>query len=195
VTLNTTQSTTGLAVDNLRLNVPTVVAIQVNDGAIQRSMVNSVNIEFASKVTLPADAAYAFSLIGPSGPVSVNVDTTGSPSGQTIARLTFSGPGTLGGSLNDGNYTLTVLGQQITLGDQAFDADNNGVPGGSLAFSFHRLFGDADGNRNVSAADFNAFRLAYGQVGPSLFDVDGDGVVSAADFNQFRMRYGMMLMP
>ena len=55
-----------------------------------------------------------------------------------------------------------------------------------------RVFGDSDGNGTVTAADFNAFRLAYGASGASIFDFDGDNQVSASDFNQFRLRYGVM---
>lgn len=194
-TLNTTQSITSLSVDNLRLNLPSITSTQVNDGSNQRSIVTSLSVEFSALVTLPTNAADAFTVVGPNGQVPVSVDTSGSTATQTKTRLTFSGPGTLAGSLTDGNYVLTVLGNQITLGDQALNADNDGTPGGNFAFTFHRLFGDADGNRSVTAADFNAFRLAYGQSGPSIFDFNGDGTVSASDFNDFRMRFGATLLP
>ena len=42
---------------------------------------------------------------------------------------------------------------------------DGGVPmaaGGSL--TFHRLFGDVNGNKNVNASDYNAFRTAFGKI-------------------------------
>jgi hypothetical protein len=42
---------------------------------------------------------------------------------------------------------------------------------------------------------FNQFRLAYGQSGLSFFDFDGDHQVTALDFNEFRLRYGVTLAP
>jgi hypothetical protein len=58
--------------------------------------------------------------------------------------------------------------------------------------SFHRLFGDADGDRDVDSRDRKAFMKAYKskQFGPryvAYFDHDSDGDVDKADlavFNQ-----------
>ena len=58
--------------------------------------------------------------------------------------------------------------------------------------NFHRLFGDADGDRDVDISDFTAFRLAFGN-GASIFDADGDGDTDVADFTAFRTRFGSML--
>ena len=52
-----------------------------------------------------------------------------------------------------------------------------------------RLFGDANGDASVDAADFIQFRLSFGGTN-SIFDFDGDGSVSASDFIQFRLRFG-----
>jgi len=59
--------------------------------------------------------------------------------------------------------------------------------------TFHRLFGDSDGNHTVDAVDQAAFDAAFGQTdGLSLgtFDFDHDGDVDAADRTQFSKRVG-----
>jgi hypothetical protein len=106
---------------------------------------------------------------------------------QTIAVLSFN-------QLVDGIYSLGINASLATdyVGQQ-LDGDNDGLAGGNYTFSFHRLFGDSNGDGAVTAIDFNAFRLAYGTSGPSIFDFDNNGSVSAIDFNEFRLRYGVMI--
>ena len=63
-----------------------------------------------------------------------------------------------------------------------------------------RLFGDANGDRQVDNADFFAFRgsfsLASGQAGYlAFFDVNGDARVDNLDFFQLRTRFGITLGP
>src|SRR5262249_48097768 len=109
----------------------TVAAVDVNGGAAQRSMVTSLTVNFSGRVTLPAAPAGAFQLVGPGGAVALTVDLSGSTATQTVARLTFSGPGIVGGSLADGSYTLTVLGSQVLdASGRLLDGDGNGVAGG-----------------------------------------------------------------
>lgn len=102
---------------------------------------------------------------------------------------------TTGGPLDDGNYSLTVLADQIADGfGQALDGDGDGQPGGNLVIAFHRLFGDFDGNKSVNFSDFLAFRSAFGNpnAGP-VFDSNNDGAVNFTDFLAFRSRFGTML--
>jgi hypothetical protein len=153
---------------------PAVAGTQVNDGQAQRSQVTSLTVSFNEAVAV---AANAFVLTGPSGAVSYT-QTVLSP---TQVRLDFA-------ALADGVYSLNLAAGNVT------DASNQNLTA-HYSFSFHRLFGDADGNGSITAADFSAFRLAYGTTGPSWFDFDHDGQVSAADFNQFRLRYGVTLVP
>ena len=49
-------------------------------------------------------------------PFAVNVSNS---SGNTVATITFTGAGLTGGSIGDGNYTLTVLSAQVTINGQA----------------------------------------------------------------------------
>jgi hypothetical protein len=50
-----------------------------------------------------------------------------------------------------------------------------------------RLFGDADGDGNVDAADFGAFRAVFGSSSPVF---DGDGDTDTAGFGEFRAAFG-----
>ncbi|MBX7103178.1 MAG: M60 family metallopeptidase [Gemmataceae bacterium] len=166
-----------------------VASVAINDGSSQRSRVTSLTVTFGGIVTLPANTATAFALAGPGGAVPLSVDTTGSTSTQSGARLTFSGAGVEAGSLADGRYTLTVLGDSIFDGIGArIDADGNGQPGGVRTLEFHRLYGDTNGDATVNSADFLAFRLAF-LSNNVAFDWDGDGTVSANDLLQFRLRF------
>jgi hypothetical protein len=171
---------------------PRVQAVEVNGGAAQRSMVTGLTVAFDGLVTLPAVPATAFRLERGDGTVvTLAVDLSGSTSTQTVARLSFSGPGVVGGSLADGRYTLTILRDQVS------DPDGNRMEE-DRAEAFHRLYGDVTGDRTVNGADFNPFRLAFGAgTGhPNYradFDVNGDGVINGADFNEFRTRFGLSI--
>jgi regulation of enolase protein 1 (concanavalin A-like superfamily) len=162
-----------------------VTGVAVNDGSLQRSRVNQLTVFFDRVVTLPAVPNSAFSLFDGTNSWSFNVNVTQS-GGTTVAVLDV-------GELTDGNYTLTVFGDNVTdVIGRPLDGNANGTPGGNYVFQFHRLFGDVDGDRTVSALDFNAFRQSYG-TSVFAFDFDGDGLVNAADFNQFRTRYGVTI--
>lgn len=163
---------------------PAVQASAVNDGSVQRSRVGSVTLTFSESVTLGADALTLrrTGLGGPAGVVPLIIDTSLSTPTQTVAKLTFGGAFAQDGSLLDGNYTLTAAGGLV------LDSDGRGMSG-DFTLNFHRLFGDADGDRDVDATDFGAFRQAFGDVS-FAFDSDGDGDVDASDFGQFRQRFG-----
>lgn len=152
---------------------PTVAGIQVNDGSAQRSQVNQLRVTFDRTVTLPANPAAAFVLLGASGPMpfTVNLDNSGP---ATVATLDFA-------PLSDGLYTVTVLGTAVT------DAIGQAMPANN-SLEFHRLFGDIDGDRTVGNADFLAFRLAFLSNTPA-FDFDGDSLVGTEDFLAFRLRF------
>src|SRR5262249_9406856 len=148
--------------------VARVASVAVNGGALQRSRVTDLTITFRSVVTLPANLASAFKLtnttVQPNADVALNVDLSGSTATQTIAKLSWQGPVTEGGgSLIDGNYTLTILGSQITgEGGLQLDGNGDGTPGGDNVSTLYRLFGDVNGDRAVNGLDLTAFRNAFG---------------------------------
>lgn len=177
--------------------LPTVTGVTINNGNAQRSMVQSVTVQFSGVVNFaggPAGAANAFQLrqAGSSTNVTVNVDLTGSTATQTIAKLTFSGSFTEGPasnpSLMDGNYTLTVLSSQIT----------GGLGGGDNVSTLFRLYGDINGDKAVNGTDLTAFRAAFGSTTTdptyvAAFDFNGDGAINGTDLTQFRTRFGVIL--
>lgn len=181
--------TTAEAAVEVQALPPRVIAADINDGAVQRSLVTNLRITFSEPVTTPAGLAAALSLqrTGPSNPIGfVNLDPlkTGN-----IVTITFVQGWVVdidpGGSLQDGLYQLTIVASKIAGLGGLLDGNGNGVGGDNRVQSLHRLFGDADGDRDVDAGDFGAFRAAFG--GPSIaFAFDNDGDVDAEDFGEIR---------
>ncbi|HEY1377481.1 MAG TPA: right-handed parallel beta-helix repeat-containing protein [Gemmataceae bacterium] len=187
--------------------VPTVTAVAVNDGSLQRSVVRSLTVTFDSAVTFAGgNAAAAFQLArtgptGATGNVTLTPTVTTDAQGRTVVKLTFSGPFTesntvagINPSLIDGLYTLTVFGAAVTGADGvALDGDGDGLAGGDKVFATHRLFGDVDGDGDVDLLDLNSLVPAlFGTVGQPAynpaFDFEGDGDVDLLDLNQFVQR-------
>jgi hypothetical protein len=178
---------------------PTVTSVAVNDGAPQRSRVTTLAVTFSEAVSFAGPAAGAFQVVrtGPGEPLGA-VAVEAVPAGNTVA-LTFTAGGPVGleaGSLPDGTYRLEIDAAKVIGAGGALDGDGDGTGGDGYATPatgpgcIHRLFGDADGDGDVDAVDFGAFRGAFG-TGPSIFDADADGDTDAADFGGFRARFGM----
>lgn len=176
----------------VRISVPQISTVQVNDGSAQRSRVKSLRLPFNELVTFDSSS---FLLTGPAGTVPMSIDNSASTLTQTIVILTPTGPGIIGGSLPDGLYSLTLFASQVTDSfSQALDGDGDGIPGGDFDFDFHRLFGDLDGNRTVDGSDFSAFGAAFGYTGfDSAFDYDDSSTVDGSDFGEFGNRFGVTL--
>lgn len=175
---------------------PRVQGVNIGDGTSQRSRLNLLHVVFTKIVDFAGNLADSFQLVGPNGSISVNVDLSLTTPVETVAKLTFSGPNTDNGWLKDGKYTLTIPGGTVSTGGVLLDGDSNGQAGGNYSMQFHRLFGDGNGDGQVSAVDFNMFRAYYGSNAPgNMFDFDGDNLVNAADFAAFRGNYGITLIP
>ncbi|HBE70407.1 MAG TPA: hypothetical protein DDW52_19835 [Planctomycetaceae bacterium] len=169
--------------------IPSVESVQVNDGSAQRSMVRSLTVTFDSGVSIDP-GAFAISNIGSGSSFTIDDSdiALSEVNGKTIAVLTFgnSSTGIIGGSLADGNYRLTIDATKIRVGVDSMASDH--------IDEFFRFFGDVDGDRDVDAFDFRAFRKTYRKSYldadfNSLFDFEGDGDVDAFDFREFRSRY------
>lgn len=163
--------------------VAAVDAVTVNDGATQRSMVNSLTVTFSSPVLLDPGA---FDVVRQGGG-SFRVDVSASVvDGHTVAVLTFAGDDIIGGSLADGTYTLTVRG------DHVHDALGRELDGDRVD-TFFRLFGDTNGDGAVTRADLDAFIGTYGKSQGEdgylwYLDYNGDGTVDYTDWLAFRDR-------
>jgi V8-like Glu-specific endopeptidase len=195
-----TQKVFTIAVDNLA----EIESVVVNGGANQRSRVDSITVQFDSQVTID-ESAFQVNRRGPTGgPVDVTFESN-VIGGKTYATLLFSGAHTFAGSLNDGNYDLRILGNQIIdLNSNHLDGNKDGDFGGDHVFGadeadgFYRLFGDHDGNRVVGMLDFARFRSAVGSIAGDdnylgYFDLDNNDSIDRDDFTQFRRRFGTRL--
>jgi len=184
--------------------LPFVTSVVLNGGAAQRSMVTELAVTFSEPVSFPSGlaAAFQFARTGPGGPTGA-VNLSLAQTGNEVTA-TFAPGGAVGvdpgGSLTDGNFTLTVVSSKVQGAFGLLDGNGDGTAGDDYVQAggpaspsrLFRLFGDADGNGSVDAADFAGFRTAFGD--PSeAFDFDGDGDVDAADFGQFRQRFGVSL--
>jgi len=104
------------------------------------------------------------------------------------------------GALADGRYALVLRGAGIhDLAGNPLDGNGDGQPGDDYAHSFFRLFGDADGDRDVDFADLLRFRRTYQKSAgdpafDARFDADADGVVGAADLAAFGNNYQKALV-
>jgi hypothetical protein len=160
---------------------PVVAQVVVNGGEVQRSRVTSVRIDFDRVLNVPADA-FGLRRTGDGAVVSLSASVVNDAA--TRVTLTFSGGPVEFGSLADGRYTLTASAAALNL-----DGNGDGIAGDDFTTSLHRLFGDNDGDGDVDAQDFGAFRAAFGGTS-NTFDFDNDGDVDAADFVAFRGRFG-----
>ncbi len=171
---------------NVSIDTVGVESSTIDDGTIQRSMLRTARVDFTGLVNLGANPAQAFLVIkAGGGNPAFTVDLGASTPTQTIATLTFTNP------LADGDYTLVVFANSVTSAE--------GVPmANNYTHSFHRLFGDIDGNRTVNSADFAQFGATFGVTQGSqgyyaAFDFNGDGIVEATDFAEFGARFGVTI--
>jgi hypothetical protein len=171
----------------------TVASVLVNDGSVQRSMVNSVTVTFSTVVHLDPGA---FELVRQEGGVIQLQVAQAVVDGHSVDTLTFVGAGIIGGSLADGNYTLTIHGGLIQdeFG-QALDGAGTGVAGSDRVDTLFRLFGDADGDGHVDLGDLLRFAGTFGKHAGDpgylwYFDYDGDGRVDGSDLVQLLRRFG-----
>jgi hypothetical protein len=177
---------------------PTVEAVVVNGGAVQRSEVTTLTVTFDAEVAI-APGAFAITGTTPGGfplpAVTVAVGTPTVVAGKTVVVLTFLGPGTESGSLADGWWVLTVDPAKVTANGIPMAA---GYSSASAGVPIGRLFGDSDGDGDVDAADRAAFVAAYGSTAPGpgydpTFDVNHDGLIDSIDLDAFNLRFGTQL--
>lgn len=175
----------------LTVNAVPVNYVYLNGSASgQRSQVTSLVLNFQSPVTLAASDLELLKLSnldlsGPSAAVTTLLLSTPGPA--TTFTITF-GSGTSvinraapggGNSLADGNYQLTIAG------------NNNYQFGDEFNDKFFRMFGDADGDGDVDGSDSLKFRQALSVYNPAL-DWDGGGQVTngSVDSSNFAANNG-----
>jgi methionine-rich copper-binding protein CopC len=169
---------------------PVVTTFSVNGGAVQRSMDTLVTVVFNQPVNLNGGITLTQRATGGGSPTPMAF-AINSPDNGTTWNLTF--PSGIGGSLPNGIYDLTVSSALVTS-----IASGLSMPA-DQTFTFHRLFGDADGNGIVNNADYFAFKKSFGQSADSaaynaIFDYDGNGIVNNADYFKFKLDFGVALL-
>ncbi len=200
-----------------------------NNNWQQRSMIRRARISFSDFVFFDTSAMTLTRLNAPPSPYTSNYSLTGGSyfGPVTATRIgpvvfdstatqrlfnydfVFSGNGVeVSGSLVDGVYDLALNNAAI----QAYvplspSPPYGSFPGlqlgggvGSTTLTFHRLFGDVNGDRVVNAIDQNlaiyGFNAAYRSVrGQSKYqeylDFDNDNDVDGADRTQFNRRLNL----
>lgn len=165
--------------------IPNAIAMQVNDGAAQRSMVKQLFVTFNTLVNLNTAPFEVRPLAG--GNTVPITWSTADVNGQTIATISFT---TGNGSIGDGRWRLTTIASQVShrVGSAPLMSVNR-------TDDFFRLFGDANGDARVNATDMTLFRAALGSVSGSssyrnYFDFNNDGRIDNFDFTTFRANLG-----
>lgn len=161
----------------------------------QRSLVRRLTVTFDSIVDI---ATEAFRLQNTTTGQSFVIDDAdvaiSETENKTVAVLTFANSSStvLNGSLEDGNYTLTINKNKVT------EPGRHDAMAADFTDDFFRLFGDVDGDRDVDALDFNSFRATFFKTDSDpefneVFDFDGSGGIDVLDFNAFRARFFQQL--
>ncbi|MDB5300985.1 MAG: hypothetical protein JWO87_2648 [Phycisphaerales bacterium] len=179
---------------------PTLASTTIDNGTKQRSLVRSLTFKFSSAVTLSAGAITLAQLnTGGSGANDGSAPTDasaalGTPSSSdggltwVVPIKTTSAYSALG-SLTDGVYTTTVHASLVV------DTYGQHLTGGDQMKTFHRLFGDINGDKRVNATDYQQFTAAFGSNNLAAnyvvyFDYNHDNRINATDYQQFSGRFG-----
>ncbi|MEM9825839.1 MAG: LamG-like jellyroll fold domain-containing protein, partial [Planctomycetota bacterium] len=156
-------------------NLPEIASTTIGDGSPQRSRIRGVEVAFDQVVDVEMDAIEVIDANGDVVAATLEMDDA---SGNTIARLTFTGP-----RIADGDYRLVVKGDRISA---------VGAPlGDDVHADFFQKYGDTDGNGSVDLLDFADFRSSFGtREGDPGFsdslDFNEDQAIDLIDFAAFR---------
>lgn len=149
-----------------------VTGLQINSGDAQRSKIAQIKVVFAQPIAQPTPIFTlkihgTATILNPAFITKTDVSDGGRCVTYTLATKVVNNV-YLG--LNDGIYDLTVA-----------DAPT----GQSVTKTFHRLFGDSNGDGSVSNLEITSIRS-----GAYLWylDYDGDGIFTALDYNQATAR-------
>jgi fibronectin type 3 domain-containing protein len=208
---STPNAETGIATATITVTqpAPNPTSTVIGDGTAQRSVFNSVTLNFDEAVTLG------------SGAITMNKVTTGTvddglgnpnsvthpilTSTDVTGGLTFTKVGdghqwivsvTPGGVLDDGFHDFLDGVYQYTLhASQITNSTGGTLSGGDHTASFLKRYGDIDGDGIVGNIDFGRFKTAFGKsaatppVNTPAFDIDHDGIVGNIDFGRFKTNF------
>ncbi len=174
---------------------PSVVSVEINEGAVQRSTVTKVQVTFDRLIDAPSSAFTLTNLGTTNAPANLPVTglliTPTDDGSQTVVMLSLPE----GRSLSDGNYRLDIDGSQVS--------GRGGGPSMALDYvfgdlpedGFYRKFGDINANGTVELLDFAEFRRTFGKssLEPGYqagFDSNNDNMIALLDFANFRRNFG-----
>ena len=166
---------------------PAVTNVTVNGGDAQRSIIDSLSTTFTKPVTLQSNAL-SLSMRGG----ATYAITSANPSGDAMTYTLSLTNGSSLATLPDGVYDLTFDNTKIA------DTVSGIAMAAPLTFTFHRLFGDVNGDRRVDALDTLTFNLAQGSTSSQSnyqadLDYNGDGVINTLDALKFKKNTGYSL--
>ncbi|MCY2934430.1 MAG: putative Ig domain-containing protein, partial [Planctomycetota bacterium] len=167
----------------------TITSFTVSKGVAQRSYIRYLDLGMDSNASALAllnnPSRVQLTKANLNGVGSAPVSLSGFlsvPAGQSTLAVNFGTIG-LGNSRNtstaDGYYTLSV------------DLDGNGSFDTNLFF--FRLFGDINGDREVTTADQSAVLAGCTAAYNANLDLNGDGVVNTSDFQYVKKSVGKKL--
>ena len=174
-----------------------VTDVSINDGTVQRSLLNKVTVTFGGVANISAGAFVIKRSAATGGGETIANFTTALVNGQTVATLTFASSAdltVLNGSLPDGRYSLTIDARKVL---DVTGRQMNSATDYVRSAGIHRLFGDLNGDRLVTLPDKNSFNKAkntdssvWGQGYVSFLDFNADGLVNDTDLAEFNKRLG-----
>ncbi len=179
--------------NGIDLDLPTVAAVKVNDGAGRRHEAHALAFLFSLDVVVAPDALTLWNDrtgetidVPPDVPFEYRQDTG-------TARWGISDL-----SLPLGRYTAVLSGQDIATSTGArLDGDGDGIGGGDYRFSLVVTYpGDANLDGIVDDADYLALKRHVGTASGATWahgDFDGDGDVDRADLLSLRSHLGMSI--
>lgn len=171
-----------------------VSSIAINDGTVQRSIVQKVTITFSQPVRLDRGAFRLFRRNSNGSGMNNGAAPTNVTRKMSIAKsidrinwiCTFKKE--YASSLPDGIYDLVIHSNLV------HDDSGNSLTA-DFAQTFHRLFGDITGQKRVDTTDLNAATLSRGaRIGSanyvSGFDYNQDRRIKPDDLRQIAKRVG-----
>ena len=168
--------------------ISTVTSFSISKGQVQRSYIRYMDIGFDS-------AASALAIKNNPGRLTLTkADLNGG--GSTAVPITSSWLNTTGNKLNI-NFGAIGLGNSRNTNDAdgyyTLSVDVDGSGSYTTNLYFFRLFGDVNGDREVTVADQSTVLAGCTQAYNALLDINGDGIVNASDYQYVKKAVGRKL--
>ncbi|MHB1038649.1 MAG: cohesin domain-containing protein [Pirellulales bacterium] len=167
---------------------PVVLGWACSDGALQRSHITGLAIQFGENVSAALGAG---DLTLRNDTTGIMVDLAGVTPGFDPATNTATWS-LAGVALDDGYYTALLSAAGVA------DAAGNPLLSGDYTIEFFRLLGDADGSASVDIFDVAKLQVNYGQTSgmtPADGDFDLDGDVDIFDVALLQVQYRKTVAP